>query len=72
MWRLAMRCKACQYPNDDCAVFCQNCGVKQASFTVDTLSDLEFDIQLIDRHISDLQSQRMSSQVWPTEITIRA
>lgn len=66
LWRPAKLCKACRYPNDDCAVFCQKCGKKQIDFQNIGPSShndlLGVDIQAIDIRINDLRSSRKSSR----------
>lgn len=65
IWRPAKVCPHCHYPNDDCAIFCQQCGVAQTHIgatTAFSLAQSKLDIQAIDNRIQELQSARILSQ----------
>lgn len=61
IWRPAIECSKCSYPNDDCFRFCQQCGSKRgAPLLHHATKRFEIDIQAIDARIREINSVRGS------------
>ena len=59
MWRPALLCGNCSYPNDDCFKFCQQCGSSRHQSPVMSPSQIvPIDIESIDSRIAQLNRTR--------------
>lgn len=59
VWRPALRCGSCSYPNDDCFQFCQQCGVERAYRLQTRRGDQHsIDVKSIDDRIDELNKAR--------------
>ena len=61
IWRPAVECAQCLYPNDNCFRFCQQCGYKRISAAQpNTSKSLKVDIESIDSRIEELNKAKSS------------
>lgn len=63
VWRPAVQCNECSYPNDDCFQFCQRCGLQRYGSNALGPSSKKFkiDLEQLEARIKDLDSVRAST-----------
>ena len=63
VWRPAVQCNECSYPNDDCFQFCQSCGLQRyrSNALVPSSKKFKIDLQQLDARIKHLDSARAST-----------
>ena len=63
VWRPAVQCNECSYPNDDCFQFCQRCGLQRYGSNALGPSSKKFkiDLEQLEARIKDLDSARAST-----------
>ena len=56
MWKPAVQCPECAYPNDDCFIFCQSCGYKRRPVDpTETPARIDLNLPDIDSRLSTLR-----------------
>ena len=63
VWRPAVQCNECSYPNDDCFQFCQRCGLQRYGSNALGPSSKKFkiDLEQLEARIKHLDSARAST-----------
>ncbi|CAH3131669.1 unnamed protein product [Porites lobata] len=57
IWRPAVRCRECHYPNDDCFMFCQRCGFRR-EVVIQPKKPFAIDISKINKRVEELNAVR--------------
>ncbi|CAH3152191.1 unnamed protein product, partial [Porites lobata] len=57
IWRPAVRCRECHYPNDYCFMFCQRCGFRR-EVVIQPKKPFAIDISKINKRVEELNAVR--------------